>query len=208
MYALLFSPLSPAQWEALEIFQPVTLRVCLEMLRFALNMGVLLEAQTYPSRLQAEAQALEHVQYFHSPLSLSDLLADNLFCPQFQIWLFVQNFMAVIGVASFLPPPLQSHPRKPLDVHPSISYIGRTTTIAAAGIPQLALERLAQDFCDYPQVSTDSSVNPVAHIATLAFVILASSKEHSGRLGFCASFYLFNRFLLIIPSLVKNKRML
>lgn len=145
------SSLAPGQWDTLEIFHRVAHRVFLGIPCFAGNIDALLGAQTCIGYSNLKHEHLSSKSVFTSHalhLAYFPIFASR---QQSQIRLYARNFMSNIGVLEFLPAPLLSPRRKPLNVDLSIPYLVRKTTTPVAVNQRLVAEHLAENVSDHIQ---------------------------------------------------------
>lgn len=104
LYAFPLLSLATSQWEALETFQRVALRVCLELPRYSDNAAVLGNAQELVLQHQFQVRALRHTERFHNSYYSIFLLEALLNCLNSQMGLFATIFAADLGDPCSFPP--------------------------------------------------------------------------------------------------------
>lgn len=185
LYVLPLLCISPAHWRLLETVHPVTLRVCLEIPKFAKNVATLVEATEMPLRLHAIARTLRHIEGLYLQPSASFLFQRLLVRPCSHMGSLTATFNDIIGPPPSLPPitpPRSSRPS--LQIHTEILSIRNKSSLPDNVLRSIPLSHFEEVFLYHLLIYTDGSVAHTQSSATAAALIPAPGYEWKRNLSF------------------------
>lgn len=171
LYAFPLLSISFCQWELLEVFHRVALRLCLGLPSYALNIPTLVEAEDYPLQHLAEERAMCRRKRLSRTASAAVLLKRLLAKPHSRMGHLAAKYQSDIGSPSRLYPLLPAHQsRSPLQICASLPDLRRKAHTPVPILRHLVAERLV-DFQECLQIFTGRSVRPSSATSRAAFLI-------------------------------------